>query len=135
MNKSQLREQYLECVKASSRPGKVLVSKSAAVAPDIVCIRGPNNEVMGFSTIERLGIDHPEVAKHLVSKSAGGAADPNACFDSLFFGGPEIVHTIEPAPGALKPHQAVVSKSVPEDLDDNSLLDGMVPSVFRSWPI
>lgn len=129
-----LREKYLECVKQASKPGKVLVSKSA-IGPDVVALRDANGQVIGFSTVEYVPVTHPDVAKHLVSKSATKPeTDPNAVFDSLFFGGPEVP-TI--GPGASKPHQTVVAKSVSNDVDDdpNDVLDLMVPDVYRHWPL
>lgn len=128
-----LREKYLSAVKEASKPQKQLVSKSA-LGPDVVALRDANGMIVGFSTVEDIPVGHPDHPnfKQDVAKSAAGApADPNAVFDSLFFGetdGQSSGRTVS------IPNKVVAAKSA-DDVEDNSCLDSMVPATFRQWPI
>ena len=115
MNKTQLREHYLDTLRRS-QSGKQLVAKSGS-APRMFCVRNRNGDVIGFGPGERLSPAEIADLKQDVAKSTktGTEADPNAVFDSLFcFGSAQVTNSVN------------VSKSA-DDENKESVLDGVFP--------
>jgi hypothetical protein len=104
-----LRQQYLDSLRTQ---GKQLIAKSAN-APDVLTIRGPNGEVLGFGKPEHVPQQEVEYLKCV--------SDPNAVFDTLL-----------PNAGTsrIEAHKSNVQKSASDTTDPNGF--SIVRPRFRS---